>query len=194
MPAPTLKLAEILTLAKATQPEFSIELPFINDHQFFDRDLQTIQLDHFDAKQAQEINCDTTVRLVEKRVVTLNGATLSLITKYGRSAVATMNLTTKAVEIQNFERENFNADDSFNSTTLTADQEVTVIDSDEDAVKLTEELHGYDISKYRNSVEPDCRTTASLINGFKQKWLQDHDNTQLLQRLFNSAFDRELYL
>lgn len=193
MPAPIIKLADILAQAKAAQPEFSLELPFINERQFFNRDFHQIQLDHFDAKQAQEIHCNTTAQLIEKRTVTLNGVTFTLTTKYGRSTTATMNLTYKAVEIENFERENFGADDSFNSTTLTADQEVNVRNSDDDNVNLEDKLHGFDISQYRSSVEPDCRETAKLINGFANEWLKDHRNKQLLQRLFNTAFDRELY-
>lgn len=186
------ELEEILALAVKAEPKYSVVFPYFNDNDFYNRDNQTIQLDHFDIKQAQEIMCDGTVSLFDTRTVELNGVTFTVTTKFNKPVSACMNLTYKAVKIENFERENRHCDETSNSTSISCDPTAVVL-LDGREIKFDQEVEHYEVSRFQHSTDKSDRDASILINKLCQKWLNNRTNYQTLQRLFNTSLDRELY-
>lgn len=185
-------LTEILNLASAAKPHYSIALPYFDDNYFFRSDYQTIQLDHYDIKQAQEITADSTIVLIDTRTIELNGVEFSITSKFNKPISATMNLAYKAVKIENFERENRHCDATSNSTSISCEPSA-VITIDGDVIKLDQEIEHTEVRAFHQAIEQDNRNTSVMINDLAQKWLNSKRNYQLLQRLFNTALDREIY-
>lgn len=185
-------LTEILNLASAAKPHYSIALPYFDDNYFFRSDYQTIQLDHYDIKQAQEITADSTIVLIDTRTIELDGVEFTITSKFNKPISATMNLAYKAVKIENFERENHHCDATSNSTSISCEPSA-VITIDGEAIKLDREIEHAEVGAFHKTIEQDNRSTSVMINDLAQKWLNSKLNYQLLQHLFNIALDRETY-
>ena len=185
-------LTEILNLASAAKPHYSIALPYFDDNYFFGSDYQTIQLDHYDIKQAQEITADSMVVLIDTRTIELNGVEFTITSKFNKPISASMDLTYKAVKLENFERENRHCDATSNSTSVSCESSAVVV-IDGGMIKLDQEIEHAEIGTFHKTIEQDNHSTSVMINDFAQKWLNNKLNYQLLQRLFNIAIDREIY-
>lgn len=185
-------LSEILELAVKAEPKFSIRLPYFSDNCFYHSDLQSIYLDHFDAKQAQEIMCDSTIELIDTRILELNGIKFSVVSVFNKPITATMSLAYKAVEIENFERENRHCDDSSNSTMISSEPNAVIM-LDGGAIPLNTEIQHYTITEFLRDIDKNDRDASKLLNALASEWLNDQRNYQTLQRLFNTSLDRELY-
>lgn len=185
-------LNEILALAVKAEPKFSINLPYFNDNYFYRNDYQSIHLDHFDVKQAQEIMCDSTIELIDTRIVELNGIKFTVASTFKKPTTATMSLAYKAVKIENFERENRHCDDSSNSTIISCEPSAVIM-LDGESVTLNTEIQHYTITEFQRDIGKNNRDASKLINALASEWLNNRQNYQTLQRLFNTSLDRELY-
>jgi hypothetical protein len=193
----TYKLNGILAQARKIKPSTHISFPFMNAADFYNSDNQTIQLDHVEANKAVELICDTTAMLIEKREVDLgNGVIATLTTAYSRPASITMNIKYKAIKIENFARENGQAETDWNTLELEINEKCNLLVCENDPIDLIYQngitkvdLTSFEAVKFINDVVPTDTETAKLINGLANTWLTEVKNYQLTQELMQKAFD-----
>lgn len=193
-----LNFSELLLNAKSIDPQFSVAFTYLDEDKFFNPDYQMIQLDHHDISLANEIICDLTTKLVEKRVFEIEGTKVSLITEYSRLSFASMNLRTKKIDITNFERENFNTDDSFSSTLITLDGRIKLVDEESFINNLiynpklnqtTWESDGFEIENFRKDVQPNALETEKILNNLFENWLQQPENSKIMLNRLNKGVE-----
>lgn len=185
-------LSEILALAVKAEPKFSLNLPYFSDNYFYRSEFQSIQLDHFDVKKAEEIMCDSTIELIDTRIVELNGIKFTVASTFRKPILASMSLAYKSVKIENFERENRHCDDSSNSTTISCEPSAVII-FDNAVITANTVIENYEVTEFQRNTGKNNHDASKLINRLAIEWLNNRQNYQTLQRLFNTSLDRGHY-